>query len=332
MAAPPLAKRRKLNSGNPKAVPGGWQVGPIQFAPGPGADAFARASDRAMAAAQHGTGFDEKRFAGGFRVDAAPEPFGGSGQDENVSTALTKRHAHRLVAAKVRGLDVDQEIRRLSMFRTPTLALVWHTDEGEIGGHPGALRAEASSPRGVVHGHGRRDRDRRAAVETEFKTFVPNLATASASDVQRGNSHMAVRAQIETINRFSQPWETFQKRGRTGKKAVHARYGDISSGPGYDQMAAFVHNEREASKWLVAWEIRDHPKLSRHIPAEMAPYLRAHRSAEAARAAFDKDAASDASKRVNAADTSQAERLNLDETLADAAGRKRALSPPRRRQ
>jgi hypothetical protein len=311
------------------------QHGELEFWRGDAEAKYEQQGHKALQSARKGTYLDRKTFAAHYRFQAIMQKFGGAGWDENISTSLTKEHVAELLAAGVQGLDVGRELGLLSMMRTPTDALGWHTeDEKRVGAHPGGLRKEPNTNRGVVHEHGRRDKARREAVKAEFKAIVPKLKGASVDKVQVGHAHMMVRSQVETINRFSQPWETFQALGPSDEKAFHAKFGDITKKENFAKMAAYMHETRENMKWRVAWEVQSNAELSKLIPQEMKDYTKGAQSPEQARQSFLQAVQAGQESRINTASRSRASTLATTETLRQAAASsagKRAVSPPRQR-
>lgn len=293
----------------------------------------------AFDASKKGPGIDKPAFADHYRVKATPFAHGGSGRDENASTAYAKDHADQLRKANV--AEARELIGELSSARSPTDALVWYTDKGEIGSHPGALRKVSNTQSFVQHGHGKRDIQRKKAVATEFAEIVPDIAQATHDELVEGERRSIIRAQVETVRTFSTPLEEFAKRGPTGETAFHARFGDISTGgkpSDFAKMAEYVHEHRERLKWNIGQAMGRRPDLAPHVPGVMLEYLQKHKYDHTiAQQDFAEQVAKGTETRVNKASSSQAHPIPSTETLrgrsaAASAHGQRALSPPRARK
>lgn len=288
--------------------------------------------------AQRGKNVDPSTFADNYRITADPRRFGGSGWDENVSTSYTKNHARRLAQASNANVELEEVVKELSSARTRTDALVWYTDQGAIGSHPGALRSQPNTTSFVQHGHGTRDISRKKAVTTEFSEIVPDPKTATKQEIRDATRQSINRARVETVRQFAAPYEEFQSRGPTTEEAYHPRYGDIREQANFGKMARYVHNERERTKWKAGRALARDPALEPHVPPVMHEYLKAHDYNHIdAQEAFDRAVAEGTETRINAATSSTAHPIPNTETLrgrsAAASGSgQRALSPPRRRR
>lgn len=267
-----------------------------------------------------------------YRMPQAEHEFGGSGYDEMYRTSLTRDTAKNIEKAAVPGLDLREEVAKLSGARVATDALVWITPKG-IGGHPGALRAKPNSRSGVITGHPERDNARAKAATAEFESFVPDLRKTDAKTVQKGLRHAAARARVETIRTMSLPHEDFMAKGAPTEEVYHAQFGDLRDAKNFGRMADYVHDERERRKWQAASRLRASPALRGHVPDVMDEYLkRAENNHAVAHQRFDEAVRDGSEKRINRATSTQADTLAPNETLRGTSGSKRSLSPPRERR
>lgn len=260
-----------------------------------------------------------------WRMPAVDDGHGGHGVDEMQRTS----YATRTLSAMSSHASDDQLVRSaaiLSMDRVDTSALAWFTSDGELGGHPGALRSPSQmlAGRGTTNtGHNSRDTARVAAVSSE-----PGLLSGAA------------RAKVETVRTMSTPYEEFQDRATSGFSTTltHAKAGDLAVPGNFRRMAAYVGDTRELIKWDAASEMM-HLGTQGHVPPVMRDYLVANENiARAAAAHWHRDLGRGLAPPANTATRSQAGALAPHETLggthqaAESGTRPRALSNPRQMQ
>lgn len=279
---------------------------------------------------------DSQAWGHAYRVQPQKHAFGGSGQDEMISTAWTRDHIADMQKAGVPEDVLKAEIQKLSGVRVNTDALAWRMADGELGGHPGALRSKPKSNSPIVGDHNLRDAARAAALKTEFKDIVPDASKTTVDDFQLAHKRVVVRAQLETVARFSQPQEQFAQQGEVKQKAFHTRFGDIRKKENYGKMADYVHDERERIKWEAAHRMMEDKDLEAHVPQEYAHYIKQGGDQVQGRRLFD-EAVAAGRQGYNSAPSSQAHLPAGNQTLrgraatASSSGQ-RALSPPRQRR
>ncbi len=269
--------------------------------------------------------YSKRDLTAKWRMPAVDDGHGGHGMDEMQRTS----HATSMLSAMSTHASDDQLVRSaaiLSMDRVDTSALAWFTSDGELGGHPGALRSPSQmlSGKGTTNtGHNSRDTARVAAVSSES-----TLLSAAA------------RAKVETARTMSTPYEEFRERATSGftTTLTHAKAGDLAVPANFMNMAAYVGDTRELIKWDAASELL-HTGSYGHVPPVMRKYLVANDNvARTAAAHWHHDLGKGAAPSANAATRSQAGPLASHETLdgthlaAESGTRPRALSNPRQMQ
>lgn len=259
-----------------------------------------------------------------WRMKAIDHGFGGHGMDEIQRTSYATKELSTL-SSTVSEKQLNWKAFLLSMDRVDTASLVWFTPEGEIGGHPGALRSpkQIKAKSGTTNtGHNSRDNNRVKALLSEPDDF----------------SRFA-RAKIETIRTMSTPYEEFQDQLNKGFKTdlTHAIGGDLSKSGSFEEMSSYVGDKRELLKWDTASLLRS-LKLDQHVPPVMVDYLKKNENIpRLALLEWHKDLGNSSLKlEVNETTSSQAGVLGQNETLSGTVSevskgsRRRSLSNPRR--
>ena len=259
-------------------------------------------------------------FGRRYRTKPKQMGHGGSGHDEHLRTSSAHKLAKKGPAAKRKRM-----IHAMSSRRSRTSDLVYVHGAG-LAGHPGALRRAGKKNSFVVSGHGRRDRARARAVESEYASAytVHNDEVVAAQEA-------TIRGSVETARTFCDPYEALPATPPHG--LVHPQFGDVSNQHNYDALRAHVGNTREDLKWSAARDLIHHG-LGAEVPLDMSNLLVANNGdPAAARASWDAGGhAPNTTPHSIAAQLDPAKPVRGRTIIPNANGSGRAISPPRQRR